>query len=85
MKDIQNEWTDIQRIMDTQKLVTTTMVDQYDRLITIRQCSEPTAKVTEIYTALNYNSQPYSRKKSVVPLSESQKFETPARNAKRSG
>ncbi|HEU0227163.1 MAG TPA: hypothetical protein VFQ86_05465 [Arachidicoccus soli] len=62
VKGTQNEWTDIQRIMDTQILVTATMVDQYDQLITIRQCSEPTAKVTEIYTALNYKSQPYSRK-----------------------
>ena len=52
-KGIQNEWTDIKRMMDTQKLVTTTMVDQYDQLITIRQCSEPTLQVTEIYNALN--------------------------------
>ncbi len=84
-KGIQNEWTDIRRIMNTQKLVTTTMVDQYDQLITIRQCSEPEAKVMEIYTALNYKLQPFTRKKSVVPLSENQKIETPATRAKRSG
>lgn len=82
---IQNEWTDIKRIMDTQKLVTTTMVDQYNQLISIRQCSEPTAEVQKIYSALDFKHQPFTRKKSVVPLSENQKNETPENRAKRSG
>lgn len=84
-KGIQNEWTDIKRVMDTQKLVTTTMIDQYDQLITIRQCSEPNLQVTEIYNALNYKQQPFTRKKSVVPLSENKKNEKPTTRAKRSG
>ena len=60
--------------MDMQKLVTTTMVDQYDQLVSIRQCSEPTEKVIKIYDSLNYKHQPYTRKKSVVPLPENKKI-----------
>jgi hypothetical protein len=48
-------------------MVTTTMVDQYGQLIKIRQCSEPTNQVQTIYSALNYKSKPFARKKSVVP------------------
>ena len=53
-KGIKNEWRDIVRIMNTQKIVTTTMNNEYDQQIIIRQCSEPTEEVTKIYTALQY-------------------------------
>ena len=51
-KGIKNEWRDIVRIMNTQKIVTTTMQNEYDQQIIIRQCSEPNDDVTKIYTAL---------------------------------
>lgn len=76
-KSINNEWKDIVRIMNSQKLVTTTMVNEYDQQIIIRQCSEPTEQVNKIYTALKYKPQPFSRKKSVVPPPEIKKAETP--------
>ena len=76
-KSITNEWRDIVRIMNTQKIVTTTMENEYNQQIIIRQCSEPTDQVNKIYTALKYKSQPFSRKKSVVPLPEMKKNETP--------
>lgn len=66
-KEINNEWRDIVRIMNTQKIVTTTMVNDYDQQIIIRQCSEPTEQVNKIYTALKYKQKPFTRKKSVVP------------------
>ncbi len=66
-KGINNEWRDITRIMNTQKMVTTTMVDQYGQTIKIRQCSEPSPAVQTIYSALNYQPKPFRRKKSVVP------------------
>jgi len=69
-KHINNEWRDIVRMMNTQKVVTTTMENAYDQQIIIRQCSEPSEEVNNIYTALNYKSKPFTRKKSVVPLSE---------------
>ncbi len=76
-KGINNEWRDIVRIMNTQKVVTTTMNNDYDQQIIIRQCSEPTEQVNKIYTALHYKPKPFTRKKSVVPLTKIQKAETP--------
>jgi len=75
-KGIKNEWRDIVRIMNTQKIVTTTMNNEYDQQIVIRQCSEPTEEVTKIYTALQYKSKPFTRKKSVVPFPEFKKNQT---------
>jgi len=76
-KGIKNEWRDIVRIMSTQKIVTTTMDNEYDQQIIIRQCSEPADAVAKIYTALKYKSKPFTRKKSVVPLPEFKKNQTP--------
>ncbi|MEO5894051.1 MAG: hypothetical protein ABIQ31_27590, partial [Ferruginibacter sp.] len=76
-KCINNEWRDIVRTMNTQKIVTTTMENAYDQQIIIRQCSEPTDEVNKIYTALNYKSKPFTRKKSVVPLPEFKKNQPP--------
>ncbi len=75
-KGISNEWRDIVRIMNSQKIVTTTMNNDYDQQIIIRQCSEPTEQVSKIYTALKFKSQPFTRKKSVVPLTEIKKTQT---------
>lgn len=74
-KEINNEWSDIVRIMNTQKIVTTTMDNDYNQQIVIRQCSEPTAQVSKIYTALKYKLKPFTRKKSVVPPAEVKKTE----------
>src|SRR5665647_554824 len=41
-KEINNQWLDIVRVMNTQKIVTTTMENSYGQQIMIRQCSEPT-------------------------------------------
>jgi Transposase DDE domain len=76
-KSINNEWRDIVRIMNSQKIVTTTMENAYDQQIIIRQCSEPSDQVNNIYSALNYKSKPFSRKKSVVPLPEIKKSKPP--------
>lgn len=84
-KGINNQWKDIVRIMNTQKIVTTTMINEYDQQIIIRQCSEPTDQVNQIYTALKYKPQPFTRKKSVVPLPEIKKNETPNNPALFSG
>jgi len=53
--------------MNPQKIVTTTMDNEYDQKIIIRQCSEPAEQVNKIYAALNFNPKPITRKKSVVP------------------
>lgn len=76
-RGIKNEWRDLVRIMNTQKIVTTTMQNQYEQHIVIRQCSEPTEQAKAIYEALNYKLQPFTRKKSVVPPPEIKKIENP--------
>ena len=52
------------------------MDNEYDQQIVIRQCSEPSEPVKEIYATLDYKSKPFSRKKSVVPLYEFQNTKT---------
>ena len=74
-QNINNEWSDIVRIMNTQKIVTTTMDNEYQQQIVIRQCSEPTEQVSKIYAALKYKHKPFTRKKSVVPPAEVKKTE----------
>ena len=61
-KGVNNEWSEIVRIMNTQKIVTTTMDNEYEQQIVIRQCSEPTEQVNKIYTALKYKPKPFTRK-----------------------
>ena len=75
-KGISSQWKEIVRTMNTQKLVTTEMVNEYDQKIIIRQCSEPNFAVEKIYQALNYKKRPPVKTKSVVPLNPNKKNET---------
>jgi hypothetical protein len=76
VKNIHHSWSNIVRIMNTQKAVTVTMQDKQDRKIFIRKCSKPEAKALEIYQALGYKQQPWV-KKSVLPEKQNQKNEYP--------
>jgi hypothetical protein len=53
--------------MNTQKMVTTHMVNTDEECVSIRKCSLPESKVRIIYKALGYDEKPFIRKKSVVP------------------
>jgi hypothetical protein len=68
-------WKEIVRILNTQKAVTTTAQNNYEEIILIRRCSEPTAKVQAIYDKLKYKPQPFTKRKFVVHKSELQKME----------
>lgn len=76
VKNIHHSWSNIVRIMNTQKAATVTMQDKQDRKIFIRKCSKPEAKALEIYQALGYKQQPWV-KKSVLPENQNQKNEYP--------
>jgi len=65
LQGINNNWSEIVRIMNTQKMVTTTIENNKDQTIQIRQCSEPTQDVRQIYIKLKYHQIPLPRKKSV--------------------
>jgi hypothetical protein len=64
--DIHSDWREIVRIMNTQKIVTTTMKNDKEQVIAIRCCSQPSGKVRRIYDALKMKEAPFVRKKSVV-------------------
>jgi len=64
---INSDWREIVRTMNTQKCVTTSLVNIKDETISIRQCTEPTKEVKKIYDFLKYKYAPFVRKKSVVP------------------
>jgi transposase len=66
-KGIHHDWQNIVRIMNTQKLVTVTMKDNQNQIINTRTCSLPTAKAHQVYTAMDYKSMPFYRKKFVLP------------------
>lgn len=69
-KKINHNWKEILRIATTQKLVTTSMVDNQENTIYITKCSEPSPKLQEIHQALKYKSRPFRMKKFVVPKPE---------------
>lgn len=65
-KGYKHEWREIVRIMNTQKCVTTTVENIKEETISVRQCTEPTQQVKQIYNLMNYKYVPFYRKKSVV-------------------
>lgn len=71
-KNIHSSWSEIVRIMNTQKCVTTIAQNNHDELIIIRKSSEPEPKAVQIYEALNYKHIPFTKKRSVVLKSEFQ-------------
>ncbi|MDA3892571.1 MAG: IS1634 family transposase [Salinivirgaceae bacterium] len=73
MKEINHDWREIVRIMNTQKVVTTTVESKQGATINIRQCSEPDEKTTIIYQKLKYNPIYLPRKKSVWHTVDNQK------------
>lgn len=70
------EWREIVRIMNTQKVVTTSVENDKNQIVRIRKCSEPGNKVSIIYHALGYKQAPFIRKKSVVPKPPNLKNDT---------
>ena len=60
----------IVRTMNTQKCVTTSVLNIKNETISVRRCTEPSKEVKKIYELLNYKYAPFTRKKSVVPLGE---------------
>lgn len=76
-KKINYDWSEIVRIMNTQKCVTTTVVTKKEETIIVRQCSEPETKAKQIYDTLKYKYVPFGRKKSVVHKPPPKKSENP--------
>ena len=75
LQGINHNWSEIVRIMNTQKMVTTTIENNKEQTIQIRQCSEPTQDVRQICIKLKYHQIPLPRKKSVWHTGEISKNE----------
>ena len=58
---ITHYWTEIKRILSTQKAITTEAVNALGERVEMRLCSDPTDRAAELYRALGYNPQPFKR------------------------
>jgi len=82
---INSVWSEIVRIGNTQKVVTTAGTNTYNKTVTTRRCSQPNEKLTNIYTILKIKPQPFTKRKSVVHKLESKKNETQQQRLLQSG
>ena len=61
LQGITHYWTELKRILSTQKAITTEGTNALEEHVTLRMCSEPTNKAAEIYHLLRYNPTPFRR------------------------
>ena len=76
-KGTNNCWTEIVRIANTQKIITTTGYNKAGKEITIRKCSEPEQKLKALQVAMNIKNRPFTKSKSVVHKPKLKKLENP--------
>ena len=72
---INHYWTELTRIMSTQKAVTTEAVNALGEKVQTRICSEPTKDAALIYKALRYKDRPFRKIKICSTQHEFQKNE----------
>jgi transposase len=65
-KQINSNWSEIVRIANTQKVITTTGQNTYDKKVSIRKCSVPNKNHQRILDILQLKYQPFRKRKSVV-------------------
>lgn len=73
---INSNWTEIVRIANTQKVITTTGQNSSEKSISIRKCSIPNKNLQHILDALKLKYQPFRKRKSVVHKIALKKIET---------
>ncbi len=54
-------WTEIVRMMSTQKAITTEATNALGEKVQLRQCSQPTKAATDIYERLRYKKMPFRK------------------------
>lgn len=65
-KQVNSNWSEIVRIANTQKVITTTGQNTFDKKVSIRKCSLPNQKLRTILDILKLKYQPFRKRKSVV-------------------
>lgn len=58
---ITHYWTELKRILSTQKAITTEAENALGEHVEIRLCSDPTGNAAEIYRLLGYKAKPFKR------------------------
>src|SRR5690606_1595656 len=59
---IKSCWSEIVRIGNTQKVITTSGTNTYDKIITTRKCTVPNANLKQIYDILQTKHQPFTKR-----------------------
>ena len=75
-KNINSCWTEIVRIGNAQKVITTTAKNNYDQIVSTRKCSEPNENLKKIFDTLKAGYRPFRKRKSVVHKPTVKKIET---------
>ncbi len=65
-KGVNSNWSEIVRMANTQKVITTTGQNTFDKKVSIRKCSVPNQKLQIILDILKLKYQPFRKRKSVV-------------------
>lgn len=73
---IKSCWKEIVRIGNTQKVITTSGTNTYDKIIATRKCTLPDESLKKIYDILQTKHQPFTKRKSVVHKIETKKTES---------
>ena len=63
---INSNWTEIVRIANTQKVITTTGQNTFDKALSVRKCSIPNKNLEHLLDTLKLKYQPFRKRKSVV-------------------
>jgi transposase len=75
--DIHHSWQEIVRIANTQKIITTSGQNTFDKIISVRKCSEPNQKHKQLLDILKATHKPFKKLKSVVHKKPLKKSESP--------
>ncbi|HKK12037.1 MAG TPA: IS1634 family transposase [Flavobacteriaceae bacterium] len=75
-QNINSCWSEIVRIGNSQKMITTSGTNTFGKIIVTRKCSEPDEKLKRIYDILQNKYKPFTKRKSVVHKLELKKNET---------
>ena len=65
-KGVNSNWSEIVRIANTQKVITTTGQHTFDKKVSIRKCSVPNQQLQTIVDILQLKYQPFRKRKCVV-------------------
>lgn len=65
-KGVNSNWSEIVCIANTQKVITTTGQNTFEKNVSIRKCSVPNQRLQSILDILKLKYQPFRKRKSVV-------------------